>query len=187
MTSPDEHLQGKCSGMESLCYIQAQPLLEMTRSLLCSWSKCHSAPLLMAPADCLYINFWVYMKPRTETRNRLNMHVYTLLITLVAQDVNGQYVWSIMMGLVTLFMMMFVNVMLVAALLPGELAHVLILIPFVVPEMVQSLTTSPLTSPSFGYFPKLPTLELQWDRLVRFHTLVNLNELKEARHITERI
>lgn len=85
-----------------------------------------------------------------------------------------------MIGLVTLFMTMFVNVMLVAALLPGELAQVLIRIPFVVPEMVQSLTTSPLTSPSFGYFPKLPTLKLE------FHTLVNLMELKDARHSTNR-
>lgn len=108
------------------------------------------------------------------------MPAYTWWITLEAQDENGQYNWSIMIGLVTLFMTMFVNVMLVAALLPGELAQVLIRIPFVVPEMVQSLTTSPLTSPSFGYFPKLPTLKLE------LHTLVNLMELKDARHSTIR-
>lgn len=79
-------------------------------------------------------------------------------LTLKAQVANGQYDWSIIIGLVTLFMIMFSNVMFVAALLPGELGHVLILIPFLVPVMVQSLTTSPLTSPSFGYLPKLPTL-----------------------------
>jgi hypothetical protein len=53
---------------------------------------------------------------------------------------------------------MFSNVILVAALLPGELAHVFILMPFMVPDMAQSLTTSPLTSPSSSYLPKLPTL-----------------------------
>lgn len=63
-----------------------------------------------------------------------------------------------MIGLATPFMLMFLNVMFVAELLPGEFCHVLILIPFVVPEMVLSLTTSPLTSPSSRYLPKLPTL-----------------------------
>lgn len=65
------------------------------------------------------------------------------------------------MGFVTLFMMMFWNVMLVASLLSGESAHVLILIPFVVPVMMLSLTKSPLTSFSLGYFPKLPTLKYE--------------------------
>lgn len=66
-----------------------------------------------------------------------------------------------MIGLVTLFIIIFSKVMLVAALRPGELAQVLILIPFVVPLILQSFTTSPLTSFSFGYLPKLPTLETQ--------------------------
>lgn len=73
---------------------------------------------------------------------------------------NGQYAWSIMIGLVTLFITMFSKVMLVAALSPGELGHVLILMPFMVPVMLQSLTTRPFTSPSFGYLPKLPTLDI---------------------------
>lgn len=51
--------------------------------------------------------------------------------------------------------------MLVAELRPGESAQVLILIPFVVPLILQSLTTSPFTSFSFGYLPKLPTLYTQ--------------------------
>lgn len=48
--------------------------------------------------------------------------------------------------------------MLVAVLLLGESRQVLIRMPFVVPLIVQSLTTKPLTSPSFGYLPKLPTI-----------------------------
>lgn len=82
------------------------------------------------------------------------------VLTSEAQVVNGQYAWSIMIGLVTLFMTMFSKVMLVAALSPGESGHVLILMPFMVPVMLQSLTTRPFTSPSFGYFPKLPTLDI---------------------------
>lgn len=83
-------------------------------------------------------------------------HLDTL--TFGVQDVNGQYAWSIMIGLVTLYMSMFSNVILVAALLPGEWAHVLILMQSVVPFMVQSLTTSPLTSASSLYLPRLPAL-----------------------------
>lgn len=85
--------------------------------------------------------------------------VVVAFCTLEVQDANGQYSWSIMIGLDTLFMMMLSNVILVAALLPGEFAHVLIRMPFVVPVIVQSFTTSPRTSCSFGYFPKLPTLQ----------------------------
>lgn len=98
----------------------------------------------------------IFSKLETKTIN-LKMSLY-LKLTMEVQDVKGQYVWSIIMGLVTLFMTMFSNVILVTALLPGEFSHVLILMPFVVPVMVQSLTKSPLTSPSFRYLPKLPTL-----------------------------
>ena len=56
-------------------------------------------------------------------------------------------------------MVMFSNVMFVAELLPGEFGHVLILIPLAVPVRLQFLTTNPLTSPSFRYLPKLPTLQ----------------------------
>lgn len=55
-------------------------------------------------------------------------------------------------------MMMFSYVMLYTALVDGELAHVLILRPFKVPEMMLSFTVISFTSFSFGYLPKLPTL-----------------------------
>lgn len=126
MTGPNEHLQGRYSGMASLLL--------------------HSS-VTATFDDELPLMFLKYMSL-----------IFTREGAMEVQEVKGQYVWSIIMGLVTLFMTVFSNVILVAALLPGELAHVLILMPFVVPLMVQSLTKSPLTSLSFRYLPKLPTL-----------------------------
>lgn len=55
-------------------------------------------------------------------------------------------------------MRMFSKVMLVTELKLGESCHVFMRTPFMVLVMKLSLTTRPRTSPSFGYFPRLPTL-----------------------------
>lgn len=62
-----------------------------------------------------------------------------------------------MIGYFTLSMKMLLKSM-PAALLGPDAGHVLILIPFVVPTIVQFLTLTPVTSSSFGSFPRLPTL-----------------------------
>ena len=80
-------------------------------------------------------------------------------------------------------MMMFSNVMLVASLLFGESAHVLILTPFVVPIMMLSLTRSPFTSFSFGYLPKLPTLKYE----TKNHIKCNFLRCKTMVKTTERV
>lgn len=77
----------------------------------------------------------IIIKKKESENQQMVMRMNYRYITLEEQDEEGQYDWSIMIGLLTLFMTIFANVMLVAALLPGELAHVLILMPFVVPFM----------------------------------------------------
>lgn len=79
MTSPGEHLQGKCSGMEFLCYIQVQPLLQMTRSLLCSWSICHSASLSMVPADFFTYEFKCIRSLKQKWKKHACIHLMNYL------------------------------------------------------------------------------------------------------------
>ena len=82
-------------------------------------------------------------------------------------------------------MTMFSKVMLVAALWPGESGHVLILMPFIVPVMLQSLTTRPLTSPSFGYLPKLPTLDTNTRHTMLYQILWNIYIIKKEKKIRQ--
>lgn len=75
---------------------------------------------------------------------------------------------------------MFSKVMLDTELAEGELPHDLILIPFKVSEMVLSLTMSPVTSFSSGYFPKLPTLLFISNKLTNYRPNNNNNYNKHA-------
>jgi hypothetical protein len=77
---------------------------------------------------------------------------------LLPQFAKGQYIWSMMMGLLTLVIRMFWKVTFETTVLTGEFSHVFMRTPFVVPVMLLSLTKSPLTSFSYAYLPRLPML-----------------------------
>ena len=70
----------------------------------------------------------------------------------------GQYPWSTMTGLPTLFMVIPLKVIPSALPAEGEAGHVLILTPFIVLVKVQSRTLMRATGCSLKYLPRLPML-----------------------------
>lgn len=117
---------------------------------VCCWTLCCSVSPTM-PA-CVFISLYF-----CHTQKSAISKQFYVLTEVVLQLPEGQYSWSMKMGLETLIIKMSSNVISLAWL-GGDEGHVLIRTPFSAPLTVQLWTLILLTSSSFLTFPKLPIL-----------------------------
>jgi hypothetical protein len=123
-------------------------------SLICTFDGCMQT-MKPNPNQLLSL-LWIVTVRKFADRNSKKLMIICVCITALLCE---PYFWSIIMGFLTESIIISSKIM-PEARLGGDPGQVLILTPFVVSFRVQWDTKIPLTSCSWGYLPRLPTLAI---------------------------